>query len=142
MKDKLRGRFFIFSKTKSEKVKSMLNSKVEGMSTLALNSIMPIVKFKINKPLPLNTLKSIANLFFFILFTYALISIKWIKYYLKREKINFNDLYIKHVAIKERIINGEEEDYKCICTYITIKKRLIGVISYSYRQTKKNINKK
>jgi len=140
MTDKLRGKFFIFSKEKSEKVKSILESRIEGMSTLAMNSIMPIVKFKKDKQLPLNTLKSIWNLALFILLAYALTSIKWVKFYLtgsEETTFTFNHFFTKSVAIKEIIINGEEEDFKCICTYMTFKKRLIGVISYSYKQIKK-----
>lgn len=134
MNDKLRGRFFMFSPEKTERVKGLLESKIEGMSTLGLNSITPIVKFKKDKFLPLNTLKTLFNLAFFLVLTDTLVGMKWLKRYLKKDRKNFTDLFIKFVAIKEVIIKGEEEDFKCICVYITLRKRLMGVITYSYRQ--------
>jgi hypothetical protein len=140
MSDNLRGKFFIFPIKKSEKIKSLLESRTEGMLTLAINLIMPIVRFKKEKVLPLNTIKSIMNLALFVLLSYAITSMKWIKFYITRDKqahFTFNDFFIKFVAIKEIIIDGEDESYKCICTYFTLNKKLIGVISYSYRQTKK-----
>jgi hypothetical protein len=134
MSDRLRGRFFIFSKEKTEKIKGLLESKIEGMSTLGINSIIPIIKFKKDKFLPLNTLKVLFNLSLFLLLAHMLISMKWIKRYLKKEKRNFTELFVKFVTIKELVINGEEEDFKCLCVYFTLGKKLIGVISYSYRQ--------
>lgn len=107
------------------------------MSTLGMNSIMPIVKFKQDRFLPFNTLKAILDLISFIGWAYFITSMRWLRHYLKKDKENFNSLFVKLVGIKELVINDEENDFKCICVYFTLRKRLIGVISYSYRQKEK-----
>lgn len=137
MKDKLRGKFFIFSNAKSEKIKGLLESKIEGMSTLGFNSIMPIVKFKKDKLIPLNSFKVLCNLAIYIAISHIIVGIQWLKQCKKEDSKNFNSLFVKFVIIKEIVINDEENNFKCLCTYFTLGKKLIGVISYGYKQTEK-----
>lgn len=137
MKDKLRGRFFIFSNSKSKKIKSLLESKVEGMSTLAFNSIMPIVKFKKNKFLPLNSLKVLFNLTIYVAIAHIIVGIQWLKQCRKENSKEFNLLFTKFVFIKDIVIEDEENNFKCLCIYFTLGKKLIGVISYGYIQIEK-----
>lgn len=139
MKDKLKGRFFIFSNAKSEKVKGLLESKIEGMSTLGFNSIMPIIEFKKDKFFPWSTLKTLLNLALFIGFAYVVVIMQWFKWYFRKERKPFNSLFVKFVVIKEIVINDEDNSFKCLCTYFTLGKKLIGVISYGYKQKDKTI---
>ena len=132
MKDKLKGRFFIFSNSKSEKIKGLLESKIEGMSTLAFNSIMPIVKFKKNRLLPLNFIKVLFILAIYIAISYIIVSIKWLKQCRRKNRKSFNILFEKFLFIEEVVIQDEENNFKCLCIYFTLGKKLIGVISYGY----------
>jgi hypothetical protein len=140
MSDRIKGRIFIFSKERTEKTLSMLDSRVNGMLNIGLNSILPMTPFN-KKGFPWKTVKSILNMIFFIVFSHTLVGFEWLTQCLKKDRPTFQRIFIKCVGIKELKFESEHEDseleYNCLCTYIKIKGRLIGVIHYGYKTNKK-----
>lgn len=139
MKDLVNGKIFIFSGKKSEKVTGLLESKVEGMSLLGFNTIIPIKKFKKNSFIPFLSIKVAFGAVMFSIYSYSIGIVKWIKQLFKKtnKKVSLKDIIIDLVQVKEEKFTSEESegnlDYMCLCAYIKTKKTLIGVILYGYR---------
>lgn len=140
MSEKITGKIFIFSKERTEKTISMLESKVSGMSTVAFNSIMPIVPFP-RSWFPYRTIKSLFQLGSFIAITHIIIGIEWLINRFEKDKKTFQKLFISKVGIQELKFESEHEgselEYNCLCTYVKFKGRLIGVIHYGYEKQEK-----
>lgn len=149
MKNLINGKLFVFFGAKSERITELLESTVEGMSLLGINTIMPIKKFKKDSIIPFTTIRTVLGILAFSGYSYSIGILKWLKQLFKKkkfkkEKQSLKDIVIDLVVVKEEKFTSEEieeaEEYMCLCAYIKTKRTLIGVIIYGYK--KKNESKK
>ena len=144
MKNLINGKLFVFFGSKSERITELLESTVEGMSLLGINTIMPIKKFKKDSIIPFTTIRTVLGILAFSGYSYSIGILKWLKQLFKKQKQSLKDIVIDLVVVKEEKFTSEEieeaEEYMCLCAYIKTKRTLIGVIIYGYK--KKNESKK